>query len=127
MNKQLEQVKEFHQKFQQAMSDEPTLLSLKESRLRYKLGEEEVTEYLDAAVDEDLVEVLDALADQMYILCGTILKHGLQEMIIPAFDLVHRNNMAKLGPDGNPIFREDGKIMKPEGFEKVELSTLFKQ
>jgi len=126
MNKQLEQVKEFHQKFQQTMSETPTLLSIAESRLRFKLGEEEVIEYIDAAVNEDLVEVLDALADQMYILCGTILKHGLQDMIIPAFDLVHSNNMAKLGPDGNPIFREDGKIMKPEGFQKVELSTLFK-
>jgi len=126
MNKQLKQVKEFHQKFQQTMSETPTLLSIAESRLRFKLGEEEVIEYMDAAVNEDLVEVLDALADQLYILCGTILKHGLQDMIIPAFNLVHSNNMAKLGPDGNPIFREDGKIIKPEGFQKVELKTLFK-
>jgi len=126
MNKQLEQVKEFHQKFQQTISETPTLLSIAESRLRFKLGEEEVLEYKDAAEEEDLVEVLDALADQLYILCGTILKHGLQDMIIPAFDLVHSNNMAKLGPDGNPIFREDGKIIKPEGFQKVELKTLFK-
>jgi predicted HAD superfamily Cof-like phosphohydrolase len=127
MNKQLDQVKEFHEKFQQSMSDKPSLLSQEESKLRFRLGEEEVVEYLDAAVDEDIVEVLDALADQMYILCGTILKHGLQDMIIPAFNLVHSNNMAKLGPDGKPIFREDGKIIKPEGFKKVELITLFKK
>jgi predicted HAD superfamily Cof-like phosphohydrolase len=108
------------------MNTTPELLSLEESRLRFKLMDEENVEYLHAAKDEDLVEILDACADQLYILCGTILKHGLQDMIIPAFDLVHANNMAKLGPDGKPIFREDGKIIKPEGFQKVELSTLFK-
>jgi predicted HAD superfamily Cof-like phosphohydrolase len=126
MKKQLDQVKEFHLKFLQDMNTTPELLSLEESRLRFKLMDEENVEYLHAAKDEDIIEILDACADQLYILCGTILKHGLQDMIIPAFDLVHANNMAKLGPDGKPIFREDGKIIKPEGFQKVELSTLFK-
>lgn len=126
MEKQLEQVQEFHEKFLQDMNSTPELLSIEESRLRFKLMEEENIEYLDAAKNEDIVEILDACADQLYILCGTILKHGLQDMIIPAFNLVHANNMAKLGPDGKPIFREDGKIIKPEGFEKVELKTLFK-
>lgn len=126
MEKQLKQVQEFHEKFLQDMNSTPELLSIEESRLRFKLMEEENIEYLDAAKNEDIVEILDACADQLYILCGTILKHGLQDMIIPAFNLVHANNMAKLGPDGKPIFREDGKIIKPEGFEKVELKTLFK-
>jgi predicted HAD superfamily Cof-like phosphohydrolase len=126
MEKQLEQVKEFHEKFLQDMNSTPELLSIEESRLRYALMKEENQEYLEAAKDEDIIEVLDACADQLYILCGTILKHGLQDMIVPAFNLVHANNMAKLGPDGKPIFREDGKIIKPEGFEKVELKTLFK-
>ena len=127
MEKQLEQVKEFHEKFLQDMNTTPELLSIEESRLRFKLMDEENVEYLDAAKDEDIVEILDACADQLYILCGTILKHGLQDMIIPAFDLVHANNMAKLGPDGKPIFREDGKIIKPENFQKVELKTLFEK
>ena len=126
MEKQLEQVKEFHEKFLQEMNTTPSLLSLEESRLRFKLMEEENVEYLDAAKEDDIIEILDACADQLYILCGTILKHGLQDMIVPAFNLVHANNMAKLGPDGKPIFRADGKIIKPEGFEKVELKTLFK-
>lgn len=108
------------------MNNTPSLIEIKESRLRFKLGKEELIEYMDAAKEEDLVEILDSLADQLYILLGTVLKHGLQDMIIPAFDLVHSNNMKKLGPDGKPIFREDGKIIKPEGFEKVALKTLFK-
>ena len=127
MEKQLGQVKEFHEKFLQDMNNTPELLSIGESRLRYALMKEENQEYLEAAKDEDIIEVLDACADQLYILCGTILKHGLQNMIVPAFNLVHANNMNKLGPDGKPIFREDGKIIKPEGFQKVELKTLFEK
>ena len=117
---------EFHQKFKQSQSDAPALLSNKESTLRYVLGKEELDEYIIAVGDEDLVEILDSLADQLYILFGTVLKHGLQEHIVYAFNLVHENNMSKLGPDGNPILREDGKIIKPHGFKKVELKDILK-
>jgi predicted HAD superfamily Cof-like phosphohydrolase len=126
MTEQIKMVVEFHEKFLQEMNTEPSLLPIEEARLRYALGKEELDEYLDAAVNDDIVETLDALTDQLYILIGSIVKHGMQDMIIPAFKLVHENNMRKLGPDGKPIFREDGKIIKPEGFEKVELKTLFK-
>ena len=67
-------------------------------------------EYLDACKNGDLVEVADALGDQLYILCGTILKHGLQNKIEEVFDEIQRSNMSKLDINGNPIFREDGKI-----------------
>jgi len=125
MEKQISQIIEFHTKFKQEFATEPTLLSIEESNLRYILGKEELGEYLDACLDDDKIEILDALTDQLYILLGTIIKHGFQDMIIPAFNLVHANNMNKLGPDGKPILREDGKILKPNGFKKVELSTLF--
>lgn len=126
MVEQLAKVKEFHEKFLQSMNDNPSLLSADESKLRFLLMDEENKEYYDATLQDDIVEILDACADQLYILCGTILKHGLQDMIIPAFNLVHENNMKKLGPDGKPIFNEFGKIIKPDNFEKVELNTLFK-
>ena len=126
MEQQIKMVSEFHQKFKQSQSDAPTLLSNKESTLRYVLGKEELDEYIIAVGDEDLVEILDSLADQLYILFGTVLKHGLQEHIVYAFNLVHENNMSKLGPDGNPILREDGKIIKPHGFKKVELKDILK-
>jgi len=125
MQAQLSKVKDFHEKFLQTIQTKPGLLSFDESQLRYNLMDEENREYKEATDDNDIIEVLDALADQLYILCGTILKHGLQDMIIPAFNLVHENNMKKLGPDGKPILNATGKIIKPEGFEKVELSTLF--
>ena len=127
MTEQIKMVVEFHEKFLQDMKTEPSLLPLAEARLRYTLGQEELDEYMEAAVDNDIVETLDSFADQLYILIGSIVKHGMQDMIVPAFKLVHENNMRKLGPDGKPIFREDGKIIKPEGFEKVELKTLFEK
>ena len=126
MEKQIKMVEFFHTKFKQTQSITPTLLSSKESMLRYNLGKEELDEYIVAAGEEDLIEVLDALADQLYIIFGTICKHGLQNHIEKAFDLVHENNMSKLGPDGEAVIREDGKIIKPEGFKKVELKDILK-
>lgn len=125
MEKQISQITEFHTKFKQEFATEPTLLSGDECDLRHRLGAEELNEYFAACIDGDKIEILDALADQLYILLGTVIKHGFQDTIIPAFELVHANNMNKLGPDGEPILRKDGKILKPEGFQKVELSTLF--
>jgi predicted HAD superfamily Cof-like phosphohydrolase len=123
---QIKMVEEFHTRFKQEQGTEPKFLSNKETVLRHSLGLEELNEYLDAAANEDMIEVLDALADQLYILFGTICKHGLQNHITAAFELVHQNNMAKLGPDGEPILRADGKIIKPEGFKKVELKDVLK-
>lgn len=119
-------VEHFHTVFQQKQNSEPGLLENNESQLRYNLGKEELDEYLEAANEKDLIEVVDALADQLYILFGTICKHGLQNHIEQAFNLVHENNMSKLGPDGKAVIREDGKIIKPEGFKKVELRERLK-
>lgn len=126
MEKQIKMVEFFHTKFKQTQSTTPVLLSSRESMLRYNLGKEELDEYIVAAGEENLVEVVDALADQLYIIFGTICKHGLQNHIEKAFDLVHENNMSKLGPDGEAVIREDGKIVKPEGFKKVELKDILK-
>ena len=125
MEEQIKMVYEFHQKFKQSQSDTPVFLSSKESVLRHLLGKEELDEYIIAVGEEDMIEILDSLADQLYILFGTICKHGLQNHIVQAFELVHQNNMSKLGPDGNPILREDGKIIKPQGFKKVELKDIL--
>jgi hypothetical protein len=82
---------------------------------------EENEEYLEACKNNSLIEIADALGDQLYILCGTILKHGMQDVIQDVFDEIHRSNMSKLGPDGKPILREDGKILKGDGYFKPNL------
>ncbi len=86
--------------------------------LRYNLMKEENEEYLEASNNGDLIEVADALGDMLYILCGTIIEHGMQDKIEEVFNEIQRSNMSKLGEDGKPIYREDGKVLKgPNYFE----------
>jgi predicted HAD superfamily Cof-like phosphohydrolase len=73
----------------------------------------------------DLVEVADALGDMLYILCGTIIEHGLQDKIEEVFAEIQRSNMSKLGADGQPIYREDGKVMKGPNYSPPDLATIL--
>jgi predicted HAD superfamily Cof-like phosphohydrolase len=127
MKKQLESVEEFHNKFGQENGESPRLLSHGEYNLRHSLMKEENDEYLDACGSKDLIEVADALGDQLYILCGTILKHGMQHVIENVFDEIQASNMSKLGEDGNPLFRMDGKILKGPNFFRPDLTKFIKQ
>ena len=86
---------------------------------------EENEEYIDAANNNDIIEVADALGDMLYILCGTIIEHGMQDIIEPVFDEIQKSNMSKLGEDGNPIFREDGKVMKGPNYFKPDFKKFF--
>ena len=76
------------------------------------LIKEENEEYLEACKNNDIIEIADALGDQLYILFGTILKHGLEHKIEEVYDEIHRSNMSKLDENGRPIYREDGKVLK---------------
>jgi predicted HAD superfamily Cof-like phosphohydrolase len=86
---------------------------------------EENEEYLEAALKGDIVEVADALGDQLYILCGTILKHGLQHKIGEVFEEIQRSNMSKLDENGKPIYREDGKILKSNLYFKPNIKSII--
>ena len=86
---------------------------------------EENDEYFDAAKNGDLVEVADALGDMLYILCGTILEHGLQSKIEEVFDEIQRSNMSKLAEDGSPIYREDGKVLKGPNYFKPKIAEIL--
>ena len=86
---------------------------------------EENEEYLDAAKKGDLIEIADALGDMLYILCGTILKHGLQHKIADVFQEIQRSNMSKLDKNGNPIYREDGKVMKSNLYFKPDIKRIL--
>lgn len=125
MKKQLNQVKEFHETFYQDNGSSPKLLKQEEYELRYRIMVEECDEYLEAAHEGDLVEIADALGDQLYILCGTILKHGLQHIIEDIFDEIQRSNMSKLGEDGKPILREDGKILKGPNYSPPDIKKFL--
>lgn len=126
MQKQLNAVKEFHNAFKIGYKESPTAdLGAIKNMLRYNLMKEENEEYLEAVQNNDLVEIADALGDMMYILCGTIIEHGLQNKIEAVFDEIQRSNMSKLGDDGEPIYREDGKVMKGPNYFKPDFSKLI--
>ena len=126
MKDQLKEVNQFHKKFNVGDAPcSPTLIEKKEYLLRYNLTVEENREYLDACLQGNLVEVADALGDKLYILLGTILKHGMQDKIIDVFNEIHASNMSKLDSNGNPIFREDGKILKGENYFKPNLKQFI--
>ena len=126
MQKQLDAVAAFHNAFGVGMANNPVGNISKEiNELRHKLMAEENNEYLDAANSNDLVEVADALGDMLYILCGTILSHGMQHIIEEVFDEIQDSNMSKLGADGKPIYREDGKVMKGPNYRKPDLKQFL--
>ena len=126
MKKQLDAVTEFHTAFKIGHSQSPIAdLGATKNMLRYNLMKEENEEYLEAVQNNDLVEIADALGDMMYILCGTIIEHGLQDKIEAVFDEIQRSNMSKLGEDGKPIYREDGKVMKGPNYFKPDFSKLL--
>lgn len=126
MNKKLKAVQDFHEAFGLGIQQEPIAkLSDSKLKLRFDLMAEENEEYLEAAKDNNLVEVADALGDMLYILCGTILEHGMQHKIEDVFNEIQRSNMSKLGANGMPIYREDGKVMKGPNYFKPNIIKIL--
>jgi predicted HAD superfamily Cof-like phosphohydrolase len=127
MQKQLNAVKLFHETYGLGVSEEIKAdLGALKNELRFNLMKEENEEYLEAVQNNDIVEIADALGDMLYILCGTILEHGLQHKIEEVFDEIQRSNMSKLGEDGKPIYREDGKVMKGPNYFKPNFEAILK-
>lgn len=93
--------------------------------LRYKLMREENEEYLEASQNGDIVEIADALGDMLYILCGTILKHGLEDKMEAVFKEIQQSNMSKLDETGKPIYREDGKVLKGNLYFKPKIAAIL--
>lgn|SRR5690606_12098742 len=128
MKRKIAAVTEFHSAFGLGIKNQPVAnLGEEKNLLRYKLMREENEEYLEAANNDDLVEVADALGDMLYILCGTIIEHGMQEVIEDVFEEIQRSNMSKLGADGKPIYREDGKVLKGENYFKPDIASILEK
>lgn len=128
MKNKIAAVSEFHRAFGLGINETPIAsLGIKKNILRYKLMREENEEYLEAANNNDLVEVADALGDMLYILCGTIIEHGMQHKIDEVFNEIQRSNMSKLGDDGKPIYREDGKVLKGPNYFKPDIGKIIEE
>jgi len=118
----LEQVFEFTEANDLPRPKTPELPDFDTRKLRKKLLREEYNEYLDGEDADDIVEIADALCDILYIVYGTGITYGLPMKEL--FDEVHRSNMSKLGEDGKPIRREDGKILKGPNYFKPDLASI---
>ena len=128
MKRAIECVEEFHKIYKLGNSEKP-IGKLKDGleKLRFNLMKEENEEYLEAAQNGDIVEVADALGDMLYILCGTIIEHGMQNVIDDVFEEIHRRNLSKLDENGQPIYREDGKEIKGPNYFPPNLKKFFKK
>ena len=115
-------VRAFQRAFGQRVGEKPELPDHKERTLRGILLQEEFNEYMRAEINDDLVEIADALADIIYIACGTAVSYGIP--LDDVFAEVHRSNMAKL-VDGKVIRRADGKVQKPEGWQPPDIKRIL--
>ena len=126
MKEKILAVKEFHKAFKLDYLDKPKAdLGMDKNKLRFNLMKEENEEYFEAANNNDMVEVADALGDMLYILCGTIIEHGMEHKIDEIFREIQNSNMSKLGADGRPIYREDGKVLKGPNYFKPDIEGIL--
>ncbi|WP_350290721.1 nucleoside triphosphate pyrophosphohydrolase family protein [uncultured Croceitalea sp.] len=126
MKNKIAAVEKFHSAFGLGIKTKPEAdLGESKNLLRFNLMDEENKEYFEAAQNNDLVEVADALGDMLYILCGTILEHGMQYKIEEVFEEIQRSNMSKLGANGKPIYREDGKVLKGPNYFKPDIESIL--
>ena len=128
LGRAINHVRDFHDAFRVPVRHTPsTELPDNEIELRFNLMKEENEEYLEAAKNGDIVEIADALGDMLYILCGTINAHGLQEKMASVFEEIQRSNMSKLDDNGQPIYREDGKVMKSNNYFKPDIKSILEK
>ena len=120
-------VREFHEAFGLPVSERPRIPSVKEINLRAKLIKEEYKEAMYAlrvahyhSNDElgALVDLAKELADLRYVVEGTAETFGIP--LDEVYEIVHQSNMSKLGSDGKPIHREDGKVLKGPDYFPAE-------
>jgi len=118
-------VEQFHLTFGHPVAEKPGLISMDRAALRLELINEELNELREAILDSDMVEIADALADLTYVICGCALEYGIP--LNECVEEVHRSNMTKLGEDGMPIYREDGKILKGPGYEEPDIKKVLEK
>ena len=126
MIRQLHQLEEFHRVFGAHLESAPTAdLTDETIALRVSLIQEELNEYRTAAADHDLIAVADALSDLLYVVLGTYVSHGLQDVAEALFDEVHRSNMSKLDENNAVIYRADGKVLKSARWSPPDLAAIL--
>lgn len=119
-----EMLLEFHYVFGHPINHHPTLVPIETARLRHNMLIEEVNEYLKACEEGNLEAIADAIGDIEYVLAGTAVAHGMK--VYPLVKEIHESNMTKLGEDGKPIYREDGKVMKGPNYVPPDMGKALR-
>jgi predicted HAD superfamily Cof-like phosphohydrolase len=114
---------DFMEAFGQEVLTEPTLPEQNLAKLRLELIREEVEELNVGIEGMDIVEIADALTDILYVVYGAGHAFGID--LDECYHEVHRSNMSKLGADGKPIYREDGKILKGPDYFHPNLKDIL--
>lgn len=128
MEKQLLQTHEFNKYSGNDVSNTPRWISEDEFNAQYNLIKEEVTEISQAFDEKNMVEVVDGLVDSLYVLFGLVNRMGLAHEVVRGFEEIHENNLTKIfDSEGRLIVKrnEAGKVIKPEGYQKVKLENVF--
>jgi predicted HAD superfamily Cof-like phosphohydrolase len=118
-----EKVGDFMEAFGQEVLYIPTLPGFNLSELRLDLIEEEVQELRDGLDRKSMFEIADALTDILYVVYGAGHAFGID--LDDCFSEVHRSNMTKLGANGRPIYREDGKVLKGPNYSEPDLTQFL--
>jgi len=118
-----DKVEEFHRVFKTHIADKVGFPEMKIRAMRIRLLAEEMDEYITGEQTDNIVEVADGLADMLYIIFGTAVSYGIP--LEKVFDEVHASNMSKLDANGNPIYREDGKILKGPNYFKPRIKEIL--
>ena len=113
-----EMVEEFHRKFDVPVGVLPNIISAQRALLRVKLIEEEQKELVEAITRHNLVGIAKEACDLLVVTYGTLVEYGINADHV--FEEVHKSNMSKLGADGKPIHRADGKVLKGPLYQKAE-------
>lgn len=117
-------VESFNRAFNLPIRIKPQLIKQEEYELQYNLLREELGEYGDACVTNDLVGIADSIGDMLYVLLGMAIRHGLQDYLEAMFNEIHESNMSKL-ENGRPLYNEAGKVMKSSSYRKPNLENII--
>lgn len=118
-----EKVKEFHKAFGHPVGEKPDWIPGDREALRLKLIAEEVAEVEESVMESDFPNLAKELADLLYVTYGFAIELGID--LDEVFNAVHESNMSKLGEDGKPIYREDGKILKGPGYQPPNIEAVL--
>lgn len=116
-------VMEWHEKYNVPIGARPAMLTPERLKLRLDLIDEERLELDEAIEADDLIELADALGDMVYVIYGMAIELGIN--LSSVMNEIQASNMSKLGEDGKPIFREDGKVLKGPSYHPPRISRVL--